>query len=231
MRPTKPMPDKHKVLTIPILLVFAGVLLPYLLPAPDTLETILHSYLKNKWLIWLAKSSTILLVFSLVYCFYLNPGKKYRQDEKEIYKLIKENTITKYTLHINELSKNFDRILNKYASRGFSIPPGSMAGDICDLYKNEIGVFSKILADSILEAIQKLDNSTFYQSIFELIEEMISNKCSEIKELYEKFLTNYYKSNKDDDHIETMNRSFSSQINKEAELRINELILTLKLKQ
>ena len=225
-----PDTDKHKVVTIPILIVLTGVLLPHFLPTPDTLETIIHSYLKNKWLIWVAKSSIILLILSLAYWFYLSP-KKNRQDKNEIYKFIKENTETKYTLHLNELSENFDRILNKYASRGFTIPPGSMAGDIGDLYKNEIGVFSKILAESILETIQKSDNLTFYQSLYEIIEEMISIKCSEIKELYENFLTNYYKRNIDDSHFENMNRSFSSQINKETELRINELNLLLKLKQ
>lgn len=222
--------EKHKVLTIPILLVMASVLLPYLLPTPNIFERVLDSYFQKIYLIWIFKCSIILLIFSLAYWFYLNPKVKGKRDEKELIKFIEENIATKYALHTKELSINFDEILNKYASRGFSIPPGPMAGDISDLYINEIAVYSNMLGDLILDVDLQAYNQTCYQEIIVLIEELISKKNSEIMTLYDQFAINYYKNHIDEDHFKIMQKFFSRQINTETELRTNELKLKVKSK-
>lgn len=62
---------RAKEVTLPLLLVIVGSLLQSVLPGSETLEILLLSYLKNKWLMWELKVSTVALLVLCTYRMYL----------------------------------------------------------------------------------------------------------------------------------------------------------------
>ncbi|MFZ3114807.1 MAG: hypothetical protein WA121_04305 [Syntrophales bacterium] len=69
--------SRTKNITIPLLLLLVGTLLQIVLPNFDTLEKLLLSYLKHKWLVWELKLSTLAFFVLLPYRAYQKHVQKY----------------------------------------------------------------------------------------------------------------------------------------------------------
>ncbi len=219
------------VVTIPLLLLLAGILLPHLLPSSETVGRYLLAYPTNKWLLLAAKSSIGVLVLALPYYIYqktmahISPKK-----QQEILDLIKNNTAAKYDLRIAERDANIETILENCGSRGFTLPQGFVAGDTADLYKKELHAFSEILSSTMSEIVQSDSLRMPSMPLASLAEEMISNKAKEFASLYADFMDHYFRFLENNERTEIKNEYYA-EIENEAKLITTRISTAIQIKE
>lgn len=225
-----PSTSHTKDVTIPLLLVVAGIVLTSLAPSSETLEKFLLSYLKNKSLVLAVKALVGVTVCLLPYYFLQKSQKKVNPlIQDNIIKLAKENCHAKYNLRKNELRTKFDSIISDYAARGFPLLPGMANKDISDLYLNELRAFSEILTDAMFEVFNSAQNKIEHQPFIELSRKLIMQEAAELETSHSSFLNQYFKSI-NDQHLKIMKESFREQINHEATLNISKISSQIEIK-
>ena len=147
-----------KEVTIPLLLVVAGIVLTGLAPNSETLEKFLLSYLKNKSLVLGVKALVGAIVCLLPYYVLQRVKKISPKTLEKLLSFTEENCDSKYNLRANEVYKQFNSIIGGYASSGFPSLPGMANRDVSELYLNELRAFSEILTESILEVLNSEKN-------------------------------------------------------------------------
>jgi len=219
--------------TASLWLVIVGALLPYLLPRSETVEKYLASYLEYSWLIWVAKSSTGVLLLALTYYFYQKTVAHISPEKQEkLIALIKDKCNAEYRLRHNELSARIQHILTDYSSRGFDILPGSAFAQIADLYLKELCAYSDILLITISDILY-MDRFKLKTEVLTLLtQEMVLHKSDEFNSYYCSFIDHHsqFIQGPPSSVMDFTKTSFKTQINLEARLNLSKISSQIELK-
>ncbi|MFA4820543.1 MAG: hypothetical protein WC613_06325 [Candidatus Aenigmatarchaeota archaeon] len=134
---------------IPLSLVIVSSLLQAVLPSSETLEKLLLSYLKNKWLLWELRASIVSLLVLLPYLAYLKHTEKKTSTD-----IIKSYMETTHKIEIDAYIKDVDAFDNNLASRGVWSSGWGIA-NVKDVKLPHI----KIFVDSCLEYIESTNSN------------------------------------------------------------------------
>lgn len=219
-----------KDITIPLLLVVAGIVLTGLSPNLETVEKIMLSYLKHKSLVWVVKASVASIVCLLPYWIYQrviihNPPKISPKKQDELLELIKDSCDSKFNLRNTYRNDKIDSLLGACASRGFTVPEGSVYGGVLNLYINELRLFSDTVIDAIMEALNSERFIVPIQPLVSLSKDIIWNKSKELGVLYYQFIDKYPHPMKKQQQL-----SAFAAFDKEATLLIAKVAAQIKLK-
>jgi len=211
--------------TIPLSLALVGTLLGYLLSKIENVEKFLISYLLYRWSAWIVITSSLLLITLFPYYLFNRETRPLNKKERgKLLKTIKDVVETQYSLHTkNVLAQRFDELLNNEETRGFTLPTGALAGAISDLYIADIGVYSKLLEDTLSKATSNISRKSLHPYLAELINEMHIQHCRNMKELYNRFAETYF-INMGQKHVNLMKNTFATQAENEAKLRADNLL-------
>ena len=142
---------------------------------------------------------------------------------------IRETVENNYTIHQRDtLSPSIQKAMNEEASKGFSLPQGSLAGRLFDIYLKEISVYASMIRECSLSLI---NNSSMRFSSFEFIElfkELLIAHNKKIKNYHNRQVTDLF-THGSSTHAETMVDHFSKQADVETKLRCKELLASLKI--
>jgi hypothetical protein len=210
--------------SIPLWQLIATALLLYLLPPPQSVEILLLSLLKCKQSVLAVKLLTVVLIILSFFYLKQKSNKPLSSKKKsKLLKIIKDMVETQYLLHTrNVLAKNFDELLEREATRGYTLPSGALAGAVSDLYITDIGIYSNLLKNALSKATLNITRKSLYPHLAELINEMLMQHLHNIKELYNSFVKAYF-SNMGQNHVNLLKNSFATQAEKETELRAKNL--------
>lgn len=156
-----------KEIVIPLSLIVVGSLLQAVLPSSETLEKLLLSYLKNKWLLWELRVSIVSLLVLLTYRAYLQHTVKKSSTE-----IIKSYMETAHKIETENYEKGVVAVNNNMAARG--------------IYSSGIAVMN--IKDLKLSHIK-----SFVENCLEYVESTINNYLLDkpsVKLLFENYQTN-----------------------------------------
>jgi hypothetical protein len=211
--------DQIISVTIPLILVGVALSATYIMPTPAVVEESLSSYFQNRYLELTVKLLSFSLILLSPYFFFQKVRRPNKKDTKLAISQIRDSALAKYELHLNDLSDEVTSISSKFATRGFTLPPGMMAGEVFDLYRNELSIFNDILEETI--TLHNANNSKTLDGISLQIlrSEMLKQKASYLYDLYSGFISTYFlRSN--DDMADRSKNNFSAAIERECNLLI-----------
>jgi len=147
------------------------------------------------------------------------------EKQEELIALIKESCDSKFNLRNTYRNDKIDSLLTACASRGFTMPEGSVYGGALNLYINELQLFSDTVSDAIMEALNSEKFIVPTQPFVSLLKDIIWSKSKELGVLYYKFVDKYPHPMKKQQQL-----SAFAAFDKEASLLIAKVTAQIKLK-
>ena len=223
-----------KDVTIPLLLVVAGIVLTVLTPNSETLEKFLNSYLKHKSLVLVVKASIGAIVCLLPYwvyqkCVHTSPQIT-SETQDELFELIRANTSAKYDLHVPERESQIRSMIADCAARGEPRPDGTVLGEVIDLYKKELQVFYHMLSSTINDVMASDNYRMPTTPLVSLVHEIVSQKTKELGALCIEFIDNHFAS-LDQNNNTSLKKDVCADLDKDSELIIAQISTGLKIKE
>lgn len=225
--------NSHIDTVISLALMILATLLGYLLSNWKIWETTLISYLSYKWAVQLCTISLILLFLFLPFLLSKKVSTNRRLKNKEIPLLTEtiENIVnSEYRIHqINILEKKIQNAVNKEASKGFSLPQGSLNGALSDIFQGEIEVFSQMLQIAINKAIVNIEKRNILHPIESTIEKLLNQHKEDVFKMYMNYVHLYFSDEPFQDFYTISENSFLKVADAETEQRIKHIKSLVKI--
>lgn len=145
------------------------------------------------------------------------------------FRTIRETVENTYTIHQRDtLSPSIDNAMNEEASKGFSLPQGSLAGRLFDIYLKEVSVYSSMIRECSLSLINNSSVRFSSPEFIGLFKELLIAHNKKIKNYHNRQATELF-THGSSTHAERMVDHFSKQADIETKLRCKELLAALKI--